>query len=249
MPKDKVETQGVSQYEPSDAERKALRRQFRRKKKQTPAPRLNIVAGDYGTRIEKDHPHGPVANSLLMEAVGTADEDFYRGLLDQLSSLIDVEDSSDHQNASETDLNFLLSVIKTGKPKFECHSMLLAHIGVTHRLCMGLAKDTLDNMRMSPGEGELSRGNEMLSFYERKSRLLQFNVRLLNKSSCPEQPRRLAALDATPELPFRRHDEVLVEWIGIGRDLHPFTAPGYHRQDRRLCRNHPHIVLQLRHTE
>ena len=141
-----------------------------------------------------------------MEAVGTADEDFYRGLLDQLSSLIDVEDSSDHQNANETDLNFLFAVIKTGKPKCEYHSMLLAHIGVTHRLCMGLAKDTLDIMRMSPGEGELSRSNEMLSFYERKSRLLQFNVLLLNKSS------RTFVMQLGESERIRRGDERSTNW-------------------------------------
>ena len=65
MPKDKVETQGVSQYEPSDAERKALRRQIRRKKKQTPAPRLNIVRSDYrepeSSAIIRIRP---IANSL-----------------------------------------------------------------------------------------------------------------------------------------------------------------------------------------
>ena len=64
----------------------------------------------------------------------------------------------------------------------------------------------------------------------------------------PEQTRRLAALDTAPELALRSDDEVLVERVGMGGDLHPFAAPGDHRKHRRLCRHHPHVVLQLRHV-
>ena len=41
----------------------------------------------------------------------------------------------------------------------------------------------------------------------------------------PKQPRRLAALDTAPELPLRGYDEVLIQRVGMGGDLHPFAAP------------------------
>ena len=64
----------------------------------------------------------------------------------------------------------------------------------------------------------------------------------------PEQPRWLAALDTPPELALSGYDEVLVQRIGIGRDLHPLAAAGDHREHRLPCRHHPHVVLQLRHV-
>src|SRR6202035_663698 len=62
-----------------------------------------------------------------------------------------------------------------------------------------------------------------------------------------KQSWRLAALYAAPELALRGDDEMLIERVGMGRNLHPLAAPGDHRKHRRLRRRHPHIVLQLRH--
>src|ERR1700722_13280402 len=42
----------------------------------------------------------------------------------------------------------------------------------------------------------------------------------------PEQPRRLSAFDAAPELALRGDDEVLIKRVGMSGDLHPLTAPG-----------------------
>ena len=64
----------------------------------------------------------------------------------------------------------------------------------------------------------------------------------------PEEARGLAALDAAPELPLGRDDQMLVERIGMGGDLDPFAAAGDHREHRSSGRHHPHIVLQLRHV-
>ena len=48
----------------------------------------------------------------------------------------------------------------------------------------------------------------------------------------PEEARGLAALDAAPELPLSRDNEVLIERIGMGRDFDPFAAAGNHGQNR-----------------
>ena len=61
-----------------------------------------------------------------------------------------------------------------------------------------------------------------------------------------KQGRGLAILDTAPELPLSSDNQVLVERIGMGRDLHPFAAAGDHRKDRCAGRDDPHIVLQLR---
>ena len=63
-----------------------------------------------------------------------------------------------------------------------------------------------------------------------------------------EQARGLATLDAAPEFSLRGDDEVLIERIGMSADLDPFAAAGNDRQHRGLGRDHPHIVLQLRHV-
>src|SRR6516164_9564942 len=63
-----------------------------------------------------------------------------------------------------------------------------------------------------------------------------------------KEARGLAALNTAPELPLSRDNEVLIERIGMSGDLRPFAAAGDYRKDRTPSRNHPHVVLQLRHV-
>src|SRR5262249_8793430 len=63
-----------------------------------------------------------------------------------------------------------------------------------------------------------------------------------------EEARGLTAFDTTPELTLSRDNKVLIERIGMGSDLDPFAAAGDYRKDRAPSRNHPHVVLQLRHV-
>jgi hypothetical protein len=126
----------VPKYEPNDAERATLNRQAQKQKEQPPAPRFNVVEDYRGIRVEQDHPDSVVARLLLKDALGTADDDFCRGLLAQLG----VFDNGDSALA-ETELNFLLSVIKNGKPKDELHAMLLALMGVTFQVPMRTARN------------------------------------------------------------------------------------------------------------
>jgi hypothetical protein len=113
-------------YEPTDAERTVLNRQAQRQKEQPIAPRFKLVADDRGFRIELDHPDSVVAHSLVKEAFATADDDFYWGLLGQLCGLANIDGSYDQ--ISESDLNFLASIIINGMPKDGLHSLLLFHM-------------------------------------------------------------------------------------------------------------------------
>src|SRR6516165_2665368 len=64
----------------------------------------------------------------------------------------------------------------------------------------------------------------------------------------PEEARRFAALDATPELALGGDNEVLIERIGMSCDFNPFAAASDYRKHRGPGRHHPHIVLELRHV-
>src|SRR5436190_9942941 len=50
-----------------------------------PAPRLKVL-NEKGTTISPAHPDQLAGQALLMDALGTADIDFYGGLIDQLAS-------------------------------------------------------------------------------------------------------------------------------------------------------------------
>jgi hypothetical protein len=173
----------VPKYEPTDAERAALDRQAQRQKEQPPAPRFNVV-GDYrGVRIEQDHPDMVVAHSLLKDALGTADDDFCRGLLAQLCDFLGLEDSA----WVETEFNFLLSVIKNGKPKDELHAMLLAQMGVASLVQMRTAQnfrriqaDSLRIARDFPGKDPFVI-RELASFTKNLSLLLDIAERSFNQ--------------------------------------------------------------------
>ena len=66
-------------------ERAALSAHIARRKQKRPSPRVKLVE-KAGSSIElsADHPIPHLGNALIMESLGTADFDFYDGLLTQL---------------------------------------------------------------------------------------------------------------------------------------------------------------------
>ena len=69
----------------SDAERTVLSAHIARRKHRRPSPRVKLVekAGS-SVELSADHPIPHLGNALIMESLGTADFDFYDGLLTQL---------------------------------------------------------------------------------------------------------------------------------------------------------------------
>ena len=108
----------------------------------------------------------------------------------------------------------------------------------------GLGLFVLEMRRPGPGEdhGKLRPGIGRAHIDDAH----RLNARLRRLD--PEQSRGFAALDTAPELALRGDDQVLVERIGMGRDLDPLAAAGDHREDRSPGRHHPHVMLQLRHV-
>ena len=92
-----------------------------------PAPRLKVVPTEKGTTIAPAHPDNLAGQALLMDALGTADFDFYGGVLDQLGSAASVGGKID-----EHKLNFMLSVVKGVEPKDHLEAMLAAQMAAVH---------------------------------------------------------------------------------------------------------------------
>src|SRR5437879_2943057 len=92
-----------------------------------PAPRLKVVPKEKGTTIAPAHPDSLAGQALLMDALGTADIDFYRGLLDQVAGAASAGGQID-----EHTLNFMLSVVKGVEPKDQLEAMLAAQMAAVH---------------------------------------------------------------------------------------------------------------------
>jgi hypothetical protein len=97
-------------------------------------PRLKIdVTEKNKVQIEVDHPDLPTGNTVLMQAIGTTDFDFYDGLVGQLVN------ASKKGGVSENGANFMLSVIKGIEPRDQVEAMLAAQMAAVHMASMTFA--------------------------------------------------------------------------------------------------------------
>jgi hypothetical protein len=94
-----------------------------------PAPRL--VLNEKGTTISPAHPDQLAGQALLMDALGTADLDFYGGLINQLANAARRKGEVD-----EHSLNFMLSVVKGIEPKNQVEALLAAQMAAVHMATM-----------------------------------------------------------------------------------------------------------------
>jgi hypothetical protein len=93
-----------SNYQPKADEMEAFKSHFLKRKKQL-APRIKVEGTANQTTLSYDHSDSATGQVLLMEALGTADYDFFSGLLQQLSN-----GSSRGGKVDEKLLNFMLAV-------------------------------------------------------------------------------------------------------------------------------------------
>jgi hypothetical protein len=95
---------------------------------------------------------------LLAEALGTADNDFLNGLLDQLARA--------HSHDGKVDdraFNFMLSVVKDIKPRDQVEAMLAAQMAAVHEAMMTFARrlahvETIPQQDSASGRSTNSRG-------------------------------------------------------------------------------------------
>ena len=72
---------------------------------------------------------------LLQEALGSADADFVLGLLDQLANVL-----PKHFGSVETQVNFMLSVVKSIRPRDQVEAMLAAQMAIIHASIVALGQ-------------------------------------------------------------------------------------------------------------
>jgi hypothetical protein len=112
----------------------AFKSHFQKREKQ-PWPRMKVDGAAGKTVLSYDHPDSCTGQVLLMEAIGTADYDFYAGLIQQLGN-----SSSRGGKVDEGLLNFMLSVVKGIKPRDQIEIMLAAQMAAIHEAIMTFTK-------------------------------------------------------------------------------------------------------------
>ena len=121
-------------YEPTAEEKTAVHDNIVRKTAQ-PAPRIKVIKDGKAITIAPDHPNKAVGHLLLMEAFGTADDDFFYGLIEQLANA-----GSQDGQIDEKKLNFMFSIVKGIKPTDQIEAMLAAQMTATHMATMRFAQ-------------------------------------------------------------------------------------------------------------
>jgi hypothetical protein len=121
---------GTAKYQPTARELTAFNR-ITSRTEATP----RVKADENGATVWLDHPDSLFGHALLMEALGTAHLDFVNGLLQQLANA-----GSQGQRADESAINFLLSIVKGGKPKDQFEAMLSAQMAAIHTATMTFAQ-------------------------------------------------------------------------------------------------------------
>jgi len=126
-------------YEPTPRECAAVKASFAKQDEKTPAPRVKIEFDDGHLSIRPDHPMPSIGIRLLMEATGTTDPTFLCALLYQLADAATTDGKT-----NESEVNFMLSVVKGAEPKDQVEAMLAAQMAVVHMRTMTFARKLND---------------------------------------------------------------------------------------------------------
>ena len=103
------------------------RRTLARRKQKRPSPRVELVEKAGSVELSTDHPNSPLGNALIMESLGTADFEFYDGLLSQLINV-----GTQGKNPDERGTNFMLAMVRGVGPKDEIEAMMAAQMAAVN---------------------------------------------------------------------------------------------------------------------
>jgi hypothetical protein len=126
MREKKTKPKTPPRYSPKPEERAAIEKAFEQRNI-PPAPRLKVEKN----QVSIDHPNHLIGYLLMQNALGTSDSDFTTGLLDQLAKA-----TSAGATVRESDLNFMVSVIKGIEPRDQMESLLAAQMAAVHMTMM-----------------------------------------------------------------------------------------------------------------
>ena len=124
-------------YEPTPKEQAALDAFKARRAARAPSPYMKVSRKGNVTELAPDHPDRETAQTIMMESLGSAGSDFVDGLLAQ-AGLICRDDLG--TNEYERQLNFILSVVRSIKPRDEIEAMLGAQMATVHMASMTFAR-------------------------------------------------------------------------------------------------------------
>jgi hypothetical protein len=102
--------------------------------RRTCGPRLRVVATGRNSAVGADHPDETVGALALMRAIGTTDFNFSDGLICQHA------ETSRKEEASQSDANFMPSVVKGFGPRDQIEAMLAAQMAAVHMASMTFAR-------------------------------------------------------------------------------------------------------------
>jgi hypothetical protein len=125
-----------SKHERSPAEQAAVATYFERAKQH--APQLKVSHDDGIVKIAPDHRDPELGTVLLMNALGTADEALFKGLVLQLSGLATAK-LPEEIELKESELNFALSVVQAVKPRDAVEALLASQMVAVHNATMTAA--------------------------------------------------------------------------------------------------------------
>jgi len=141
-------------YEPTPFEIEAANRCIATRKRR--APRLLVAIEGNVVRLGVDHPNQKIGALALMHAIGTADQDFYNGLVSQLV------EASETDRPNEKAANFMLAVIKGIEPRDQVETMLAAQMAAVHMASMTFAR-RLANVENIPQQDSAERAFNKLA--------------------------------------------------------------------------------------
>jgi hypothetical protein len=121
--------------ETTPEERAVQSAHFARRKQKRPSPRVKFFEKSGSIEITPDHPMPPLGNALIMESLGTADADFFDGLLGQLVNV-----GAQEKRIDERGTNFMLATIRGIGPRDEVEAMMAAQMAAVHMATMTLAR-------------------------------------------------------------------------------------------------------------
>ena len=94
------------------------------------APRIKLLPHGFSV----DHPDPELGEQLMANALGVADRDAMHGILRQL-----VKASVSGENPDEVNLSFMISMVKSIKPRDSVEAMLVAQMVSVHVMAMRCA--------------------------------------------------------------------------------------------------------------
>jgi len=122
---------GNSDYQPTEEEHAVIRKMQRTRLR----TRFKTSKRQGAFSVTPDHIHEATGTLLLMEALGTGELDFYRGLVAQLANA-----ASRGSEPDEDSINFMLSVIKGIQPRDQVEAMLASQMAAVHMATMTFAR-------------------------------------------------------------------------------------------------------------